>query len=155
MNLIFRLLYVLFISMFRERLPVGLSISRLRLRTMPNDLDLNLHMNNGRYLTICDLNRVDLFVRTGLLRLMMGQKWTPIIVEHTMRYKRPLFVFRPFESVMELTGWDEREFFMTHQFIYAGRVVAEGTSRAVIKGRDGIVAPEEVLRVLNQARHPD
>ncbi|MDC0434241.1 thioesterase family protein [bacterium] len=33
---------------------------------LPNDLDLTMHMNNGRYLTICDFNRVDLFVRSGL-----------------------------------------------------------------------------------------
>jgi len=154
MNLIVRLLYVLLIAMFRERLPVGRSVSRLQLRTLPNDLDLNMHMNNGRYLTICDLNRVDLFVRTGLLRSMLKNKWAPIVVEHTMRYKRPLKLLRPFESVMEVTGWDEREFFMTHQFFYQGRVVAEGTSRAVIKGRDGIVPPEEVMRILHQARQP-
>jgi acyl-CoA thioesterase FadM len=154
MSLLFRLLYVLLLSLFRERLPVGVAVSRLHLRTLPNDLDINLHMNNGRYLTICDLNRFDLFVRTGLLRLMVRKKWMPMIVEHTMRYKRPLLVFRSFESVMEVTHWNEREFFMTHQFIHKGRVVAEGTSKAVIRGRDGVVPPEEVIGALNQARHP-
>ena len=36
-----------------------------------NDLDINFHMNNGRYMTICDLTRVDLFVRSGLGKLML------------------------------------------------------------------------------------
>ena len=152
MNLLFRLLYVLCISLWRERLPVGVATSRLRLRTLPNDLDLNLHMNNGRYLTICDLNRVDLFVRTGLLRLMLRKKWTPIVIEHTMRYKRPLRLLRAFDTVMEVQSWDEREFVMSHQFIVGDRVVAEGRSRAVIHGRDGVVAPAEVIRALRQAR---
>jgi acyl-CoA thioesterase FadM len=154
MNLIFRLIYVFTISLFRERLPVGVCESRLRLRTLPNDLDLNLHMNNGRYLTICDLNRFDLFVRGGLLPLMIRNRWRPVVTGHTMRYKRPLLLFRAFESVMQVTHWNEREFYIRHQFIYRDRVVAEGESIAVIKGAKGIVAPEEVLRQLNHARVP-
>jgi acyl-CoA thioesterase FadM len=154
MNLIFRLMYVVMISMFRARLPVGVCESRLLLRTLPNDLDLNLHMNNGRYLTICDLNRFDLFVRGGLLSLMIRKKWRPAVTWHTMRYKRPLLLFRRFESVLQVTHWNDREFFMRHQFIYQGRVVAEGESAAIIKGPRGIVDPEEVLRQLNVRRMP-
>jgi hypothetical protein len=55
---------------------------------------------------------------------------------------------------MQVTHWNEREFYIRHQFIYRDRVVAEGESIAVIKGAKGIVAPEEVLRQLNHARVP-
>ncbi|GAC28971.1 acyl-CoA thioesterase [Brumicola pallidula] len=51
---------------------------------MPNDLDVNMHVNNGRYLTLCDLTRVDFFVRSGIAGLMLKHKWSPIIAEHTM-----------------------------------------------------------------------
>jgi len=152
MNLVFRMLYVLFVSFFRERLPVGVVESTLRLRTLPNDLDVNMHMNNGRYLTICDLNRIDLFIRSGLLKLMLKRKWMPIIADHTMTYKKPLKLFERFQVTMALTHWDEKYFYMTHTFTAAGRVAAVGTSKAVIRGRDGVVPPEEVISALEQAR---
>jgi len=66
-------------------LPAGQAISELTLLTLPNDLDINLHVNNGRYLTLCDLNRVDFFIRTGLARVMLARGWVPIVAEHTMQ----------------------------------------------------------------------
>ena len=145
MNLIFRILWVWLISLRRERLPVGVAESRLRLITLPNDLDFNLHMTNGRYLTIADLSRIDLFLRSGLVSVMFKEKWAPIITEHTMSYKRSLKLFQRFEVVMQLTHWDERCFYMSHQFIVGDRIVAQGTSVGVIRGRDGVVPPEAVL----------
>ncbi|MEJ8826211.1 thioesterase family protein [Variovorax humicola] len=152
MNLILRMLWVWFLSLRRERLPVGVAETRLRLITLPNDLDLNLHMNNGRYLTMADLSRIDLFLRTGLVSVMRKEKWAPIISEHTMIYKRSLRLFQKFEAVMQLTHWDDRCFYMSHQFLVGERVVAEGTSVGVIRGRDGVIAPERVLDRLRVER---
>lgn len=152
MNLIFRMLWVWLISLRRVRLPIGVAESRLRLITLPNDLDINLHMNNGRYLTIADLSRIDLFIRTGLLATMRRERWKPIITEHSMVYKRSLRVFQRFDAVMRLTHWDERSFYMEHQFLVGDRLVAEGASKGVIRGRDGIVPPETVLASVRASR---
>ena len=124
---------------------VGVAESRLRMITLPNDLDFNLHMTNGRFLTIADLSRIDLFLRTGLAKVMVKEKWAPIITEHTMSYKRSLNLFQKFDLVMQLTHWDERCFYMSHQFIVGDRIVAEGSSMGVIRSRDGVVPPETVL----------
>jgi acyl-CoA thioesterase FadM len=152
MNLIFRMLYVLTLSFFRERLPIGPAVSRLRLRTMPNDLDLNMHMNNGRYLTICDLNRVDLFIRSGLVKVMLKNKWAPIIADHTMTYKRPLKLFERFDVALALTHWDEKFFYMTHTFMVGDRIVATGTSKGVLRSREGVVAPDVVIAEMERLR---
>ncbi|HYD61866.1 MAG TPA: acyl-CoA thioesterase [Noviherbaspirillum sp.] len=145
MNLALRMLYVLILSLFRERVPATALESRLTLRTLPNDLDVNLHMNNGRYLTICDLNRVDLFIRTGLLKIMLKKKWMPMVADHTMTYKKPLKVLERFDVSLAVTHWDEKFFYMTHTFTSGDRVVAEGTSKAVIRSREGVVRPAEVI----------
>ncbi|MFC7514565.1 acyl-CoA thioesterase [Herbaspirillum sp. GCM10030257] len=152
MNLLLRMLYVFILSFFRERLPADAMISRLRLRTLPNDLDVNLHMNNGRYLTICDLNRVDLFIRSGLARVMLRRKWMPIIAEHTMTYKKPLKLFERFEVSLAVTHWDEKYFYMTHTFMAGDRVVAIGTSKGVIKSRQGVVDPLTVMQAVEASR---
>ena len=48
--------------------------SSLAFRVSPGDIDVNRHMNNGRYLTIMDLGRIDVLIRTGLWREMNRQK---------------------------------------------------------------------------------
>ena len=40
--------------------------ARIRLTTLPTDIDILRHMNNGRYLSLFDLGRWDLLIRTGL-----------------------------------------------------------------------------------------
>jgi len=152
MNLLLRMLYILILSFFRERLPADALVSRLHLRTLPNDLDLNLHMNNGRYLTICDLNRVDLFIRSGLAKVMVTRKWMPMIAEHTMTYKKPLKLFERFEVSLTVTHWDDKYFYMTHTFMAGDRVVAIGTSKGVIKSRQGVVDPMTVMQAVEASR---
>ena len=41
------------------------AVSRVRVRTLPTDIDLLKHMNNGRYGSLFDLGRFDLLIRTG------------------------------------------------------------------------------------------
>lgn len=151
MNLFLRLLYVLVISLFRERLEATNLVSRLSLRVLPNDLDINLHMNNGRYLTICDLNRVDMFARSGLLKAMFKRNWIPVIAEHTMSYKKPLRMFEHFDVMLKVTHWDEKYFYMQHTFSNSKGIVATGTSKGCIYARRlGVVIPADVLAAVEQ-----
>lgn len=150
MNLFVRLFYVWIASFFRPRLPVGKAISELTMLTFPNDLDINLHVNNGRYLTLCDLNRVDLFLRTGLVRVMMKRGWMPIVAEHTMTYRKSLGVFTKFKSTLQLTHWDEKYFYMTHCFSIGEKIIAEGTSKGAMRGKEGVIAPADVLAAIEE-----
>lgn len=151
MNLIFRMIWLFITALFKPSLPHIKPTNQLTLRVLPNDLDINMHMNNGRYLTICDLTRVDMFIRTGLAGTMLKQKWIPIITEHTMKYKKALGPFEKYIVKMDVTGWDDRNFHMLHTFVVADHVVAEGTSKGVIYSkRDGVIPPEKVLEAAEQ-----
>ena len=119
MNLVFRVLWVLLAAFFRPRLDHVLAPSRLTLRVLPNDLDTNFHMNNGRYLTIMDLGRFDLILRTGLYRLMLRHKSVPILSAATIRYRLPLDPFQRFHLDTRVVCWDEKWVFMEQRFIYA------------------------------------
>lgn len=152
MNLLVRMFYVWLISFKKPKLPIGKATSSLRLMTFPNDLDVNLHVNNGRFLTLCDLSRVDLFIRSDLLKVMQQEKWMPVIVEHTMQYKKSLKAFVIFDIIMELHDWDEKSFHMTHKFLVGDKVIAEGTSKGVIRSKTGGVNPTLVLEKLHEYR---
>ena len=153
MNLIFRMLWVIVRSLFMERMDKGNYKSSLALRVLPNDIDINLHMNNGRYLTICDLNRVDWFARSGLLKAMFKRGWIPVIAEHTMTYKKPLDIFQRYVVKLEVMSWDEKYFYMTHTFVSGDRVVAEGTSKGCVYERGvGVVSSERAFAAVEQDR---
>jgi len=151
MNLIFRMLYLLIASIFKPKLTIEYPRNSLSLRVLPNDLDINRHMNNGRYLTICDLSRVDMFIRTGLAKTMLKEGWMPVISEHTMTYKKPLMLFQRYELKSEIVDWDEKFFHMTHTFIVGKRTVAAGTSKGCVLGKSGVIPPNEVIETV-QAR---
>ncbi|HAJ90090.1 MAG TPA: Mesenchymal stem cell protein DSCD75, partial [Rhodospirillaceae bacterium] len=54
MNLLLRVLYVFISAFFKPKIADICAPSYLKLVVCPNDLDFNMHMNNGRYLTIMD-----------------------------------------------------------------------------------------------------
>ena len=148
MNLIFRMLYVWLNALRRERMSMENSSNHLTLRVLPNDLDLALHMNNGRYLTICDLTRLDMFIRSGLMKSMRKRGWMPVIAEHTMTYKKSLRLFERFTAEMEVIHHDEKFFYMTHTFRTHDRIAATGTSKGAIRSRDGVIPPAQVLAAI-------
>src|SRR5208283_4679769 len=51
----------------------------LRMRVWPNDIDLNLHMNNARYLSIMDYARTHYLARTRLLEHIIRSRWQPLV----------------------------------------------------------------------------
>ena len=145
MNLYFRLLWVVLHALRRSTITAEHLKSVINVRIMPNDLDVNMHVNNGRYLTLCDLTRVDFFVRSGLAKLMIKNKWSPIISEHTMTYLRPIKVFSKVDIHMEITHFDEKYFYCTHQFFLRGKLMAQGTSKALVISRNSSLTPQFIM----------
>ncbi len=143
MNLWLRLLGLL---LFRQRRPVDLmATTRIRLRVWPNDLDLNFHVNNGRYLTLADLGRIDWFLRTGLLRRARQEKALPIVGDAMAKFRRDLRVFQRFEIHTRLLGWDDRWGFLEHRFVRGGRVLGVVIARGLFRGPDGTLRPQELM----------
>ena len=50
-----------------------------------------------------------------------------------------------FDAIMELTHWDEKSFYMTHRFMIGDKLISEGTSKGVFRGRRGVIPPDEVV----------
>lgn len=136
MNLIFRLFRVLFMGLFRSKIGF-LDESVLRFRVLPNDLDFNLHMNNGRYLTIMDLGRFDLMQRSGLAGIAIKNRWMPVVASQVITYRRSLSPFQRYSLHSRILGWDERFVYFLQQFHADGKLAASALVRAgiLVKGR--------------------
>jgi len=89
MNKLLRLLWLMWRARRAPRL-APTDVSRVPFRVLPNDLDLQKHMNNGVYLSIMDLGRMDLMVRSGVWRELSARGYYPVVVSSTITYRRSL-----------------------------------------------------------------
>jgi acyl-CoA thioesterase FadM len=144
---------VLVAAMFGARLtPLGESV--IRFRVWPNDLDINLHMNNGRYLTIMDLGRLDLMFRTGLGRVIVKRRWRPMVGTAVIRYRRALAPFERYELKTRIVSWDEKWFWLEQRFERDGGVIAVGVLKGLFRDQVGNVASADVLAMLGVTGTP-
>ena len=145
MVLLFRTLWKGLTLWFRPPLePLGTSI--LAFRVWPNDLDVNVHMNNGRFLSVMDLGRFDLSFRTRLGRAMLRNRWTPLVGGISIRYRRSLDPFERYDLYTRLLGWDAKWVYLEQHFLKrGGELAAEGVVRALFRGKSGNVPMAEVL----------
>ncbi len=140
-------------SAVRPRLGV-LEESRVPLRVWPWDLDTNLHLNNGRYLTLMDLGRFDLVIRNGLGRMMLERRWSPVLAAAMIRYRRSLNPFQRFELVTRIVSWDERWFFIEQRFERQGKVMAQAFVRGTFMGKEGTIPTNRLLEATGVAVQP-
>jgi acyl-CoA thioesterase FadM len=146
-NLYLRLLKVLFGLFFVRRRGL-LETSSLRFRAWPNDLDLNMHVNNGRYLTFMDLGRVHLLAQLGLLGEVVRRGWQPVLSAAEINFIRPIGPFRRFTLTTRLIAWDEKYFYIEHRFMRADILCAVATVRGLFLARGSRVTPAQAIELL-------
>jgi YbgC/YbaW family acyl-CoA thioester hydrolase len=148
MNLIFRLLLIIWRASRASKLK-PLDTSEVQFRVLPNDLDIFMHMNNGRYLTLMDLGRTDLLVRSGFFAEARKRGWYPVVGIATIEYKKSLELFDRYTLKTRLISWDDRWFYLEQQFIKGDRVAASATVKAMMRSKNGIVTPQEAMAAIN------
>jgi len=126
--------------------PMGvLDEDRLRMRVWPNDIDFNLHLNNARYLNLMDYGRMHMLARTGLLRPVLRARYAAMVGAVWVTYRRSLPVFAGFELSSRLVCWDARWFYIEQSFTGRDGLAAVGWVKGVLRGKQGIVAPQELI----------
>ncbi len=126
----------------------ALGTDMVRMRVWPNDIDFNLHLNNGRYLSAMDYGRMRLMARAGLLRPVMRARWTAVVGAVWMTYRRSLPLFARFDLTTRLVCWDERWFYMEQTFHGQDGLAAVGWVKGAIVSPNGIVAPQTLLEMV-------
>ena len=136
MNLYLRLLLTVIKALGAPRVRPGEAVE-LRLCVLPNDLDLNGHMNNGRYLTVVDLALATVFIRSGFARLCFARGWRPMGGGSIVYFRRALTVFQRYTLRFTLAGWDEFWNYCRFEFIRDGQLCATGFVKGAAASRGG------------------
>ena len=153
MNLYLRFLMLL---LTRIRVPNKIDVfdtCRTKFRVYPLDLDLNLHMNNGRYLSIMDLGRFDLMLKAGIFWRLMARGYYPVVVSESIRFRKSLGLFDGFELLTIIESWDEKDLFIRQTFLHKGQVIATGyiKGRFRQRGRKGSVTTAELFELTGKS----
>ena len=153
MNLYFRLLRIIFKILTAPRLEDPHQPSPLTFRAWLHDIDLNMHLNNARYLSWMDLGRIHMMGRSGVLTAAYKRGWLPVVGHIDIKFIKPVPTFAKvtLETVIEST--DEKYFHIKQTFTSQNRTVAVAKVKGVlVSKKEGIIPPEKVLEAvrLNQ-----
>jgi acyl-CoA thioesterase FadM len=105
-------------------------------------------MNNGRYLSIMDLGRLDLLMRTDLMGALLKHRWQPLVGGVSMRYRQSLLPLARYKLHTKVIGWDDKWFYMEQKFTKKNRLIAVGLVKALFRGKGRNLSPDEVLRLI-------
>ncbi|MCP2370178.1 acyl-CoA thioesterase FadM [Agromyces terreus] len=129
--MIFRtLLHVLFLSRRKPDLSHD-DVARTNFITLPTDLDVNRHMNNGVYFSIMDVARFDMLVRTGVWRTMRERAWYPVVASETITFRKSLQLWQRFTIESRIMGYDDKAVYLEQRYV---RPAADGTPEIYAQG---------------------
>jgi acyl-CoA thioesterase FadM len=153
MNLYLRLLWTILRALRKPKLEFGDTLERT-LRVWPNDLDLNGHMNNGRYLTIIDLMLIEYFVRIGFAKVLLKKGWRPMAGGSFITYRRGLKPFQQYTLRFRLDACDEQWNYMRFEFAHGEKLCAAGYMKGTAVSKQGFVKNEVSYAAMNQPMFP-
>lgn len=148
MNVIWRFLWTILFSRFDK--PLGLlDKGSTTYRVLPTDIDVLLHMNNGRYFSLMDLARINFMIRSKFFAPLKAKKIYPVIASEMMRFKKSLNLWKKFSLTSQIIGWDDKFFYVLQSFVYKDDVHAMGLIKArFIQPGKGPLSPQNVLDVV-------
>ena len=118
----------------------------------PWDIDMFLEMNNGRTLTMYDLNRLPLAARVRLDKALLKNRWGLTMAGATIRWRARIRAFQRFEIRSRALGWDDKFIYLEQSMGLKGdRCAGHIMYRSAVTDKDGIVAPEKVLAAMGQS----
>lgn len=150
MHLIFRTLWLLIASRRRKALSIWDSAS-LPLRVQLTDIDIAMHVNNGMYLSLMDLGRFDLMIRSGFWKEMRRQGWSPVVNAETITFRKSLQLGHRYTVETQIVGFDERAIFFDQRMVRDGEIYARAYVATRLLGSQGPVPNAEIFEAFG---HP-
>lgn len=95
------------------------AVSRWPFRVWLTDLDINGHVNNGRFLELMDLGRFDFFWRTPLRRTIFELRSVPVMGGVIIRYRLPLELMQQVDLETRFLGFEDNWMVIEQRFVFA------------------------------------
>jgi acyl-CoA thioesterase FadM len=119
-----------------------------RVTCWPWDLDPWVELNNGRTLTLYDLGRLPLALRTGFDQALRAKGCGLTVAGSTTRYRRRVTVFARMKMRTRCLGWDRRFLYMEQSMWRGDECMSHALIRSAIVSKAGMVPPAELARTM-------
>jgi YbgC/YbaW family acyl-CoA thioester hydrolase len=114
-----------------------------------NDLDPLMHVNNGVYLSLLDLGRIDFMIKTGMYKKIKENKLYPVIASEGIKFKRSLKLFQKFEIKTKFSGFDEKYVYLEQSFWSKEKIYAKAIIKSIfLKKEGGKVSSKELKDII-------
>ena len=148
-----RFLIALFI--FRESPRGGIFEPVLRqFRVKPWDLDLNIHLNNAKYLKYLDKGRIEHIIHCRPIRQLYHRKLKLIVANTEISYIRSLMPFQKFTVASRISGWDNKYVYYEQRFESNGQLYAIAVIRLALLKGNKTTSPVPVFGRLTGLENP-
>lgn len=119
------------------------------MRIWPTDLDVMGEANNGRFLTLMDFGRFDLYFRMSSVRAAVSRnKWGAVVAGSSVRYRKRMFMFQKFTLYTRLLAADERWLYLGQSIERGDTIHVGGLVRVAVTDKNGSVP---IARVAEEA----
>ncbi len=145
MNLYLRLIWLLIRLPFIKKQSDPFVPAQLKMRACINDLDLNMHVNNGRYLTLMDLGRIYYMAKTGVLKQIVKRGWMPMLGSTKVNFIRPLGAFNRFIMTCQLLYWDEKWVYVEQKIYKKNQLCVIALFKILFVGKQGKIPSEDLM----------
>ncbi|MEL7030692.1 MAG: thioesterase family protein [Pseudomonadota bacterium] len=146
MNLFFRRLWVLLVASVSSKSARLDQTCSLNYRVWFTDQDMFMHMTNSRYLSFSDLARLNLLIRTGLMKALRRNDWRLEICGQTRTITRMLKAPQSFRMACEIEGWSDRHIAFNHAFKRRGNTHAIVNTLMRVADKNGnTIAPQRLF----------
>ncbi|WP_243854751.1 thioesterase family protein [Canibacter zhoujuaniae] len=149
MHMLPRILFHIFRGRTKSKLGL-FDVAKARFRVWPTDLDILVHMNNGKYLSVLDSARIEYTIRSGFWDIFKQQGWYTVVGAQTISYRKSLDPFQKFSIETRVIGFDERACYIEQRFLRKGEIYARAYIQArILRKSGGTVSMQELGEVGN------
>lgn len=146
--MIWRMIWVLIASQFAPYAD-PFAITEVSFTVLPTDVDILMHLNNGRYFTFMDGARLNAITRTKLLSTLNKNKLYGVVASEMIRFKQSIKLFERFTVSNQLVAWDDKYVYAVHKFKVKGKLCAFALVKIrFIHKQKGVVSPAYVFSLL-------
>ena len=122
----------------------GVFFSRIHRRVRWADCDLNLHMNQSVYFQVCELGRLDWFVRSGTWSAWRAEGINPVVGRQLIEYRKELRHGVRFSIDTRLIGVEGRLAHFQAHVLVGDRVHTRMDSYVLLLGKEGVKSAVQV-----------
>lgn len=117
-------------------------------------IDLNLHINNAKYLMFLEKARWDHAIQTNTFNPLLKNKLNFIVAGVEVGYIREIRLFKKFDVETTYLGWDEKYFYLEQKCVSDGKLCNYSLVKAVFVQRGKVVSPDKVMKIIPIQQRP-